>query len=424
MDKGTYVIIADIAGYISGAPIYYRNKAIFFEDLGWKVLILATNEGHVYVEGLERFVVGTFAFLKEDPMVFPRRILERHIQELVAPLRQDCDDAIIVETGTEWTAYWGEILAERIQARHMVFFLDEDNHRIGDRIDFFNFKRLRGEMACITEQTMTSLFAGVAGYDESAAVDFQACCTNSVQDICTEFSNTLTLHDFNIGSIGRLNKPFVPGLIDEIRLFADKHPDLDIQAVFFGGASPSDEKMVRHAFDSCRNVCATVSGFMWPFPKSSICAMDVFASAAGSKNISSELGIPTIAMDVTGRGAIGLVGGVDVARNPLYRDEENCSRLEASFYFEQVYRGEVCKTESKLNLQAQWEKFCKEYRKQLETALNCGSSLEYYEIRVFSVSLKKKIKKVLYRFIGERGTEKVALAMRSLMRKGSSVGHR
>lgn len=45
MDKGTYVIIAGIPGCISGAPIYYRNKATFLEGLGWNVLILATNGG-------------------------------------------------------------------------------------------------------------------------------------------------------------------------------------------------------------------------------------------------------------------------------------------------------------------------------------------------------------------------------------------
>lgn len=424
MEIGTYVIIADIAGYISGAPIYYRNKATFLESLGWNVLILATNGGRVYIEGLERFAAGTFAFLKEDPTTFPRGILDRHIEELVAPFRQGCGGPAIVETGTEWTAYWGEILAQRIQARHMVLFLDEDNRRIGDRIGFFNFKRLRGEMACITEQTMNNLFADVAGYDGSAAVGFQACCTNSVQDISTDFSNKLTLHGFNIGSIGRLDKPFVPGLIDEIRRFAEKHPDLDIQVVFFGGASPAVESRVRHAFDSCGNVCATISGFMWPFPKSSICAMDVFASAAGSKNISSELGIPTVAMDVTGSGAIGFVGGADVARNPLYRDEENSSTPEASFYFEQVYRGEVSKTESRLSLRVQWKEFCQEYHKQLDLALNCSSPLSYYDVQAFPISPKKRIKKVAYRLLGEQGTEKMALAAQSLMCKRSSVDRR
>lgn len=39
--KGTYIFICDIAGYISGAPIYYRNKALFLEKDGWNVAILA-----------------------------------------------------------------------------------------------------------------------------------------------------------------------------------------------------------------------------------------------------------------------------------------------------------------------------------------------------------------------------------------------
>lgn len=71
--KGTYIIICDIAGYISGAPIYYRNKALFLEKDGWNVAILANRNGRVYIDGLERFAAGFFPFLRMIQYRFRRK---------------------------------------------------------------------------------------------------------------------------------------------------------------------------------------------------------------------------------------------------------------------------------------------------------------------------------------------------------------
>lgn len=43
-------------------------------------------------------------------------------------------------------------------------------------------------MACITKQTMIRLFDGYRNLKPSEAIDFNACCTNSIQDIENNFS--------------------------------------------------------------------------------------------------------------------------------------------------------------------------------------------------------------------------------------------
>lgn len=87
-------------------------------------------------------------------------------------------------------------------------------------------------MACITKQTMIRLFDGYRNLKPSEAIDFNACCTNSIQDIENNFSKSLNRSEFNIGSIGRLDKPFILNLIRDIQIFANRNPDLQIQMVF------------------------------------------------------------------------------------------------------------------------------------------------------------------------------------------------
>lgn len=412
---GTYIIICDVAGYISGAPIYYRNKAIYLKEQGWRVVILASNGGEVYVDGLEQFVVGFFPFLWEDPASLPKSILERRVEGLSRSFC-GCDGVpVIVETGTDWTAYWGELLAQRLGARHMVFFLDEDNQKAKSRIDFFDFKRRRGEMACITKQTMVNLFSDLTGFRSSDAVAFQACCSNSVQDIENDFSRSIVRSEFNIGSVGRLEKLFVPDLIRGISDFSRRFGDTRIQVVFFGGADKATEEKVRHSFDNYPNVSVVVSGFMWPFPKGALEKMDVFASASGSCNLSAGLGIPTVVMDVTGKGAIGFSGDKGISGDLLYRTVSNEDPSNVDYYFDKVMNGEVRRTPATLNTAEQWRRFCNEYQNQLDMTLGCTSVASYYDVSNFGISAKKRVKRTVYRILGEKAT--LALLKFSLSRK-------
>lgn len=404
MHKGTYIILCDIAGYISGAPIYYRNKAIFLNSLGWDVRILSSNEGRVYIEGLSRFSSGPFPFMKVDPATLTAKQLNEHLDEFVDALGPFCGERVFVETGTDWTSYWGEALAQRLSARHVVFFLDEDNQRARTRIEFFDYKRRRNEMACITKQTMVNLFQGHVNLDLKSAVGFRACCTNSVQDIEDDFSNSIVRSDFNIGSIGRLDKPLVPVLIEEVASFAIRHSELQIQIVFFGGASSSVEEELLNSFSKFKNVEIKVSGYMWPFAKSALEKMDVFASGAGSRLLSDDLGIPTVAMDVEGKGAIGFVGDAEVTASPLYRSPSNKNNPLASSYFERVLTGEYCKKAPKLDLDKQWTDFCLEYKKQLDYVSCCDSPLNYFDVMKLPLSGKGLMKRILNCTIGESMT--------------------
>lgn len=129
--------------------------------------------------------------------------------------------------------------------------------------------------------------------------------------------------------------------------------------------------------------------------------MDVFASAAGSKRLSYSLGIPTVAMDVLGRGAIGFMGEEFVDDDLLYREASNPNPSETFLYFEEVLQGNVKSVDTNLNLDSQWVEFCNEYQSQLKIALNCESELDYFDVQSLPVSFKSRIRVFLYLILGE-----------------------
>lgn len=58
-------------GYISGGPIYQRNKALFLQQRGWSVYYISCCHGKIYISGLEDFIVETCTFLTKPPYLFP-----------------------------------------------------------------------------------------------------------------------------------------------------------------------------------------------------------------------------------------------------------------------------------------------------------------------------------------------------------------
>lgn len=56
--------------------------------------------------------------------MFGEKELEDKISLLVSKVDRKSDE-IIIETGTDYTALWGELLARELSAKHFIMFLDE-----------------------------------------------------------------------------------------------------------------------------------------------------------------------------------------------------------------------------------------------------------------------------------------------------------
>lgn len=399
--KRTYVILCDVVGYISGAVIYYRNKVKYLCSRDWTVKILPIRRGEIYVEGLDAHLVGVFPFLREHPNEFSAEQLSKKIDQMSDAVG-NVEGFCVVETGTDWSSYWGELLAQRLHARHFIYFLDESTDKVQNYLDFFYFKLRRKELSCISKSTARKMFEGMSTVSQSELRSFSAYCTNSIQDFDNAFSRHIKQHEFNIGSIGRLDKPYVTKMLTDINAFANEYPRLDIQVVLFGGADRNTVKKIRRFVSRSDNITLMVSGYMWPLPKKTLEMMDVFVSAAGSASVSAKyLGIPTVALDVLGNGAIGFVGEEDYNRDHLYRDQENESPDNLQPYLAKVLSGTVVKRNTDYDECLLWNQICT-YFDSLANELTTNEQYAYFDIRKLPLTKHQRIKKIYMRLFGER----------------------
>ena len=305
----TYIVICGFADVVAGGPIYYANKVRYMEQLGWRVIVIPTNKGEkVLVRGMEKFLGPYVPFILDNPNEYNRKQRERLVDYLESFVPKDRGETII-ETGTDYTNYWGEALAERIHAKHIVIFLDEQNSRVTERvIDFYKYKYDRHELACITKPVMQNLFKYYMPIDLKECYSLRCDCTNALDDYEHKITSLIHKSDYNIGYIGRLEKPFFSAIVDGLISFCLKNDNKNISIVFFGGAF--EQKTVdalEYKFKSLRNVQIFITGYLFPLPIAALRKMDVFVSGAGSASVAAKAGVLSVQVDMLSYEPLGIM---------------------------------------------------------------------------------------------------------------------
>ena len=146
----TYIMIFGIANIVAGGPIYNANKIRFLESRGWNVVVFPTDSGNIYIKPLEKYNNMSCGFVHFPPYIFRKKQVEKFVTKMADAI--PASNELIIETGTDYTALWGELLAKKIKARHIVMFLDEKNENINAySSSFYEFKYKRNELYSISE---------------------------------------------------------------------------------------------------------------------------------------------------------------------------------------------------------------------------------------------------------------------------------
>lgn len=397
--KGTYILIGAAAGYISGGNIYHRNKAIYVQKQGWQVFYISCCYGKIYINGLEQFLLPPCTFICKYAYLLPRRIqnnLITYIEKLIPCLNEN----IVIETGTDFTAYWGELLAERLHARHIVVFLDESNEHIKEKvIPFYYFKFQRNELACISSSAMQNIFGKYWHITEENAISLPCVGNNSLEEYNSSITNKIPKSDYNIGYIGRLEKNAFLFLIDAIRKFAQEKLEKTISLICFGDVvnNISDSYAhIDHLTQECPNVKVYVSGLIFPIPKEAVCKCDIFVSTAGSALVSFKAGVPTVKIDELTNKPNGFILSMDgeLAKCPYGEDIINY----LNWFFDKGYKPEmedyVLSEDNRLI-----ESLLKQHDVFLEKTTK---GKKYFDFKAIKLTPKEYLWKILMFFFGQR----------------------
>lgn len=309
-----YIIFTANIHPIGGMQTYVAGKAKFLEAQGWTVNIFFSgrnNIGGCAIKSLDKYTAGWFPEISIPPGNWPAFMRKAALREMCEQIG-DTEGEIIIESHASAYALWGELLAEKLKAKHFCFICNE-TFRGKDRfyeeyLDFFDFKHRRKELAGIHSSSLSQLFDGYKYVAPEENYTFIAAYEGPVQDIENDAVNRLEQADWNICYIGRIEKGYVPEIIKGVYDFSQAHPDKMIQFIFVGNEKKRLE-LISQTFADTENVKLTFLGDCVPIPRALYSKVDAVVAGSGSAIYSARENALTIladSKDFTTNGVLGI----------------------------------------------------------------------------------------------------------------------
>lgn len=398
-----YILMTMGISGMGGGQMYIRNKMLYMENKGWKTFVYAGLSGEIVIPELKQFSSGIDPILTSSPFVYSKKFVKYYVKKIL----RDCDitdkDNVIVETGTAHMSYWGELIAKECNGRHICFLLDERNDLLvrKEYIPFFYYKYGRGELVGINGKALPLLFRGYKNCCEKEGPALPALCQNVVEDCAIPSNINLNKADYTFGSIGRLEKPYVPYMIEQIVEYVKKHQNKTFNLLLIGGTNDVNRiDEIKKATEDINNLNVVITGYLFPIPLRIFPMVDLFISSAGSAGVSYGQNIPTIALDAADEKPIGILGYT--TSHSLYRDGEEI--IELAEWLRLIIEEDLLSQHSyKPKKNNNFELL----KKHDEFLLACNKEKDYYDVLSIRPAGKDMVKKIATLLIGNMNMVKL-----------------
>ncbi len=309
--KSLYIILTPTICNIAGAQLYVKSKVDYLKKNLYDVIVISTNnKGQVKIEGLQEYFEYINPLITIKPQFISPKIIKNQIELLTNNFNNGRYNKIILESHTKGLAFWGELLAERLHAKHLIFLLSENFGPSSKyELDFFNFKLERKEIAGIQKNSLQLLFRGYRILRQDESLILRASMGDNVLDYEHDLINKFNKADINIGSIGRLEKDYVPYMIAEVAKFASSNLTKTVQLILVGSINNiSIQKIIDRYISEVSNLSIVVTGRLYPLPRKIFSIFDIGVGVAGSARVLALNGVPTVTIDTIKHKAIGVLG--------------------------------------------------------------------------------------------------------------------
>lgn len=391
-----YILMTMGISGMGGGQMYIRNKLLYMESKGWEVFAYGGLPGEVIIPELKKFSTRISPILTSAPFVYSKKFVATYIERIIDDCRISREDTVIVESGTAHMSYWGELIAKNCNGRHICFLLDERNDLLVQKeyIPFFFFKFERNELAGINSKSLSYLFRGYKNCCVEGGPSLPAFCQNVVEDIEIPQNITLPEADYTIGSIGRLEKPYVLYMIEEVSKYVIEHQDKTFNLLLIGGTNDESRvHQIKKATDGIDNLNVIMTGYMFPIPQRLFSMVDLFISSAGSAGVSYGQNVPTISLDASDYKPIGIMGYT--TRKALYRDGEEI--IELGEWLKRIFEEDFLVNMPYTPKENSTFELLKKHDVFLKT---CADEKNYYDVMSIGPVKKDFIKKVITLLFG------------------------
>lgn len=303
-----YIILTPTLGNMGGAQMYAANKCIYLENHGWEVNVFYYQDFPIKIKSLKKHKSNLIPDFSYGFYFIPAKRRREILDQIKAFVNNN--DNVIVESHLISLAYWGELVAKEVGGRHIINFLEEEVPVFNDRQSAFCLYKLkRWEFMNAQEMSLRRVFKKKFK-DEFLQYEHRVnfMCTNVVDESDDKHYDFNTC-DYSILSIGRLDKPYVFSMLEEIKKFVREFSQHTFNLIFVGGSNSGEEEdRIPTVFHEFSNVNVYMLGFTFPIPLSILKLADVGIASSNSILVTAELGIPTIAVDMYDYNAIGVYG--------------------------------------------------------------------------------------------------------------------
>lgn len=308
-----YILVTGDIHPIGGMQLLSAGVAEVMEKKGWEVYIFfpSHTKGNCALPYLNKFNDGGFCELTLPPykwMARTRRYVIDRMCQIIGEVHEG--EEIIIESHSDRTSQWGELLAQRLNAKHMLFLCNE-TYRGKDKfylenLDYYDFKHKRKEVAGEMDDILYKLFEGYKRVENDELYIFKY-DENPVRDVKDNRVSSIKKYDYNICYIGRVEKGYVPNIVKGIAKFAKDNKKKSIQFVIVGDTS-SQKKLLDESFKDINNLIVTELGNVVPIPKELFTKVDVVIAGSGSAKCAAYEGVYTIVADASNFLANGVLG--------------------------------------------------------------------------------------------------------------------
>lgn len=326
----TYIFITHSISSIGGAQFYIAAKAAWLSSSAsagcgrrsdaphpWNVVILTVDDaGRILVPGLSRWPTLSFPWLGAPPAALTPAARHHLLDDMAARIRNIAPrtphgDDIIIESTTPRLALWGELLARTLQARHLIYILNENISPLSDsEYPFFSFKLRRNELYGIVTATIPSMLPEAdpektcllaAGNAINPRADIPASLLPRLSNLDSDAAMTLI-------TAGRFEKPYVSHLFEAIARFCRQNPQISLNFIIVGDAAAPRLRASLMKILDVPNLHTLHTGYLYPIPQKLFDISDLFIGASGCAIVALDAGVRTVTLDADDCMAIGFFG--------------------------------------------------------------------------------------------------------------------
>ena len=283
-----YIIITMSITNVGGAEQYIYNKVEYLSKQGFQVFVFSALQRPILIEKFKQYRTLIYPELMYSPSLFFKSHVIRVIDKMISVIGNSGEEKVYVETHNVHPGLWGELLAQRLSAKHIVFNLQETHSYSNAERQFLEYKLQQKALTGITEKSVSMMMG--REIQQEPWMRFSAYCNNVVNDCIDLYSDKITDDVYlTIGSIGRLEKGFVFPMIDCLVKFFEENKDKKFNLIFIGGTNKTGiVEKIHDRLDQIPNLNLIITGFLYPIPRTLINNIDLFISTAGSAFVSYQ----------------------------------------------------------------------------------------------------------------------------------------